>query len=97
MAAGIPQFAARSVRELDEETSRGYQAIVTPTVTNLTGRVPMAVESFSFERLQTLFVSNAGGRRGLRPGRRRHGFNTHAVGKWVITRVALRARSQPSL
>ena len=43
-AAGIPPFAARSVRELDEETSRGYQAIVTPTVTNLTGRVPMSVE-----------------------------------------------------
>jgi NAD(P)H dehydrogenase (quinone) len=46
VAAGIPQFAARSVRELDEETSRGYQAIVTPTVTNLTGRVPMSVEDF---------------------------------------------------
>jgi NAD(P)H dehydrogenase (quinone) len=46
LAAGIPQFAARSVRELDEETSRGYQAIVTSTVTNLTGRVPMSVEEF---------------------------------------------------
>ena len=46
VAAGIPQFAARSVRELDEETSRGYQAIVTATVTNLTGRVPMSVEDF---------------------------------------------------
>jgi NAD(P)H dehydrogenase (quinone) len=46
VAAGIPQFAARSVRELDEETSRGYQAIVTPTVTNFTGRVPMSVENF---------------------------------------------------
>jgi NAD(P)H dehydrogenase (quinone) len=46
VAAGIPHFAARSVRELDEETSRGYQAIVTPTVTNLTGRVPMSVENF---------------------------------------------------
>jgi NAD(P)H dehydrogenase (quinone) len=46
VAAGIPQFAARSVRELDEEASRGYQAIVTPTVTNLSGRVPMSVESF---------------------------------------------------
>jgi hypothetical protein len=46
VAAGIPQFAARSVRELDEETSRGYQAIVTPPVTNLTGRVPMSVENF---------------------------------------------------
>jgi NAD(P)H dehydrogenase (quinone) len=46
VAAGIPQFAARSVRELDEESSRGYQAIVTPTVTNLTGRVPMSVENF---------------------------------------------------
>ena len=46
LAAGIPQFAARSVRELDEETSRGYQAIVTPTVANLTGRVPMSVEDF---------------------------------------------------
>ncbi|MGA3227012.1 MAG: NmrA family NAD(P)-binding protein [Acidobacteriaceae bacterium] len=46
VAAGIPQFAARSVRELDEETARGYQAIVTPTVANLTGRVPMSVEDF---------------------------------------------------
>jgi len=46
MAAGIPQFAARSVRELDEETSRGYHAIVTTTVTNLTGRVPLSVEDF---------------------------------------------------
>jgi NAD(P)H dehydrogenase (quinone) len=46
VAAGIPPFAARSVRELDEETSRGYQAIVTPTVTNLTGRAPMSVEDF---------------------------------------------------
>jgi NAD(P)H dehydrogenase (quinone) len=46
MAAGIPQFAARSVSELDGETSRGYQAIVTPTVTNLTGKVPMPVEDF---------------------------------------------------
>jgi NAD(P)H dehydrogenase (quinone) len=46
MAAGIPQFAARSVRELDEEASYGYQAIVTPAVTNLTGRVPMSVEDF---------------------------------------------------
>jgi NAD(P)H dehydrogenase (quinone) len=46
VAAGIPQFAARSVRELDEEASRGYQAIVTPTVTNLTGKVPISVEDF---------------------------------------------------
>src|SRR5580658_1371469 len=46
VAAGIPQFAARSVRELDEETSRGYHAIVTLTVANLTGRVPMSVENF---------------------------------------------------
>jgi NAD(P)H dehydrogenase (quinone) len=46
VAAGIPQFAARSVRELDEETALGYQAIVTPTVTNLTGKVPMPVEDF---------------------------------------------------
>jgi NAD(P)H dehydrogenase (quinone) len=46
VAAGIPQFAAKSVRELDEETSRGYQAIVAPTVANLTGRVPMSVEGF---------------------------------------------------
>src|SRR3984885_2527961 len=44
MAAGIPQFAARSVSELDEETSRGYQAIVTPAVTNLTGKVPISVK-----------------------------------------------------
>ena len=43
VAAGIPQFAARSVRELDEEASYGYQAMVTPTVTNLTGRSPMSV------------------------------------------------------
>ena len=46
VAAGIPQFAARSVRELDEETSRGYHAIVTTTVTNLTGRVPLSAEDF---------------------------------------------------
>jgi NAD(P)H dehydrogenase (quinone) len=46
VAAGIPQFAARSLRELDEESSRGYQAIVTSTVTDLTGRVPMSVENF---------------------------------------------------
>jgi NAD(P)H dehydrogenase (quinone) len=46
VAAGIPPFAARSVRELDEESSRGYQAIVAPTVKNLTGRVPMSVEKF---------------------------------------------------
>src|SRR5580658_6540874 len=46
VAAGIPQFAARSVRELYEETARGYQAIVTLTVTNLTGRVPTSVENF---------------------------------------------------
>jgi NAD(P)H dehydrogenase (quinone) len=46
VAAGIPPFAARSVRELDEEASRGYQAIVTLTVTNLTGRVPISVENF---------------------------------------------------
>jgi hypothetical protein len=46
VAAGIPQFAARSVRELDEETSRGYHAIATPTVMNLTGRIPTSVENF---------------------------------------------------
>jgi len=46
VAAGIPQFAARGVRGLDEETSRGYHAIVTATVTNLTGRVPVSVETF---------------------------------------------------
>ena len=46
VAAGIPQFAARSVRELDEEASYGYQAIVTPTVASLTGRVPVSVEDF---------------------------------------------------
>lgn len=46
VAAGIPQFAARSVRELDEETSRGFHAIVTPVVTNLTGRAPVSVEDF---------------------------------------------------
>jgi NAD(P)H dehydrogenase (quinone) len=46
VAAGIPQFAARSVRELDVEASYGYQAMVTPTVTNLTGRSPMSVSDF---------------------------------------------------
>jgi NAD(P)H dehydrogenase (quinone) len=46
VAAGIPQFAARSVRELDEETARGYQAILTSTVTSLTERVPVSVEDF---------------------------------------------------
>lgn len=56
VAAGIPQFAARSVRELDEETSRGYQAIVTPTVANLTGRVPMSVEDFLQATVPALIV-----------------------------------------
>lgn len=46
VAAGIPQFAARSVRQLDVETSRGYQAILTPTVEDLTGRAPLSVEEF---------------------------------------------------
>jgi NAD(P)H dehydrogenase (quinone) len=46
IASGIPQFAAKGVRGLDEEASRGYQAIVTPTVTDFTGRVPMSVEDF---------------------------------------------------
>lgn len=46
VAAGIPQFAARSVRELDKETSRGYQAIVTPTVAHFTGRAPTSIEGF---------------------------------------------------
>ena len=46
VAAGIPQFAARSIRALDEEASYGYQAIVTPTVKDLTGRGPIAVEDF---------------------------------------------------
>jgi NAD(P)H dehydrogenase (quinone) len=46
VASGIPQFAAKGVRGLDEEASRGYHAIVTPTVMNLTGRVPTSVESF---------------------------------------------------
>ncbi len=45
-AAGIPLFAARSVRELDEEASYCYQAMVTPTVKDLTGRVPISVEDF---------------------------------------------------
>jgi NAD(P)H dehydrogenase (quinone) len=56
VAAGIPQFAARSVRELDEETSRGYHAIVTPTVTNFTGRVPMSVEDFLQATVPTLIA-----------------------------------------
>jgi NAD(P)H dehydrogenase (quinone) len=46
VAAGIPQFAAKSIRELDEEASYGYQAIVTPTVRELTGRVPGSIEDF---------------------------------------------------
>jgi len=46
VAAGIPQFAARRVRELDEEAACGYRSIVSPAVTNLTGRVPMSVEDF---------------------------------------------------
>jgi NAD(P)H dehydrogenase (quinone) len=56
VAAGIPQFDARSVRELDEETSRGYQAIVTPTVTNFTGRVPMSVQDFLQTTLPALIA-----------------------------------------
>jgi NAD(P)H dehydrogenase (quinone) len=54
VAAGIPEFAARSVRELDEEASRGYQAIVTSTVTNLTGKIPMSVENFLQTSVPTL-------------------------------------------
>jgi NAD(P)H dehydrogenase (quinone) len=46
VAAGIPQFAARSVRGLDEEAAYGYQSMVTPTVTNLTGRAPTSVSDF---------------------------------------------------
>jgi NAD(P)H dehydrogenase (quinone) len=56
VAAGIPQFAARSVRELDEEASRGYQAIVTPTVMNLTGQVPLPVENFLQTTVPTLMA-----------------------------------------
>jgi NAD(P)H dehydrogenase (quinone) len=46
VAAGIPQFAARSIRELDEEAAYGYQTMVTPTVMNLTGRAPISVSDF---------------------------------------------------
>jgi NAD(P)H dehydrogenase (quinone) len=46
VAAGIPQFAARSIRELDEEAALGYQSMVTPTVVNLTGRAPISVSDF---------------------------------------------------
>jgi NAD(P)H dehydrogenase (quinone) len=46
MAAGIPQFAARSVRGLDEEAARGYQAILSPAVKNLTGQEPTPLEDF---------------------------------------------------
>ncbi|HTV48570.1 MAG TPA: SDR family oxidoreductase [Phycisphaerae bacterium] len=46
MAAGIPQFAARSVRELDEEAARGYQAILSPVVKDLTGEEPTSLEDF---------------------------------------------------
>jgi NAD(P)H dehydrogenase (quinone) len=56
MAAGIPQFAARSVSELDEETSRGYQAIVTPAVTNLTGKVPISVKDFLHSTVPALIA-----------------------------------------
>jgi NAD(P)H dehydrogenase (quinone) len=47
VAAGIPQFAARSVRELDEEASYGYQAMVTPTVTNSPEGLPCPSATFS--------------------------------------------------
>jgi len=57
VAAGIPQFAAKGVRGLDEEASRGYQAIVTPTVTNFTGRVPMSVENFLETTVPALMVA----------------------------------------
>jgi NAD(P)H dehydrogenase (quinone) len=57
VAAGIPQFAARSVRGLDEEASRGYQAIVTSTVTNFTGRVPQSVENFLQSTLPALMAA----------------------------------------
>ena len=46
VAAGIPPFAAKSVRGLDEEAAQGYQAIVTSTVTDLTGRAPLPVEDY---------------------------------------------------
>jgi NAD(P)H dehydrogenase (quinone) len=56
MAAGIPQFAARSVSELDGETSRGYQAIVTPTVTSLTGKAPISVKDFLHSTVPALIA-----------------------------------------
>jgi len=46
MAAGIPQFAARSVSGLDEEAARGYQAILSPAVKELTGEEPTSLEDF---------------------------------------------------
>ncbi len=46
IATGMPQFAARSVRGLDEEAARGYQAILSPTVDDLTGQAPMSLEEF---------------------------------------------------
>ncbi len=56
VTAGIPPFAARSVRGLDEEASRGYQAIVTSTVANLTGRVPESVEDFLHSTVPALIA-----------------------------------------
>ena len=46
VAAGIPEFAARSVRGLDDEAARGYQAILSPAVQELTGQVPTSLEDF---------------------------------------------------
>ena len=46
VATGLPEFAARSVRGLDEEAARGYQAILSPAVKDLTGQAPTSLEDF---------------------------------------------------
>lgn len=46
VSAGIPPLLAGGLVEFDVDTSRGYQAIVTPTVQELTGRAPTSVRAY---------------------------------------------------
>lgn len=45
-AAGLPPFLADALADFDVQASRGYHAIVTPTVKALTGREPTSVRDF---------------------------------------------------
>jgi NAD(P)H dehydrogenase (quinone) len=46
VSAGIPALLASGLVEFDIDASRGYQAIVTPTVKELTGRDPISVRAY---------------------------------------------------